>query len=220
MLPAMGFHLRIRIFSRLSGKLVRQKIWKPNGSVCGRKCVTAGAALRFKVCCSSLIGTITTILAALPLFSTPGFGQTLPTLPQATVDTTMPPITGNTYGVNAGGDLQAAINQAAANNPNLNHLIVLQAGASFPGPFTLPARAAGTGWIILQSSAIGSLPLEGRRVKPSDSPNMPQIVVDAHSGGAIQTASGTYHFRFIGIEIRPLAGMFIYNLVELGGGEL
>jgi hypothetical protein len=56
-------------------------------------------------------------------------------------------------------------------------------------------------------------------VKPSDSPNMPQIVVDAHSGGAIQTAPGTYHFRFSGIEIRPLAGMFIYNLVELGGGE-
>jgi len=105
------------------------------------------------------------ILALFPVFPTLGFGQKLPTLPQATVDTTMPPITGNTYGVNAGENLQAVINLAAANNPNLNHLIVLQAGARFLGPLTFPARPAGTGWIILQSSAIGSLPLEGRRVK-------------------------------------------------------
>ena len=159
------------------------------------------------------------ILALFPLFPTQGFGQTLPTLPQATLDTTMPPITGNTYEVNAGENLQAAINLAATNNPNLNHLIVLQAGASFPGPFTLPPRTGGTGWIILQSSAVGSLPLQGRRVKPSDSSNMPKIVVDARSGGAIQTASGTHHFRFIGIEIKPLGGVSICNLVELGTGE-
>ncbi len=158
-------------------------------------------------------------VALFPVFDTPGFGQTLPTPPQATVDTTMPPITGNTYGVNAGGNLQAAINQAAANNPNLNHLIILQAGASFPGPFTLPPRPGGTGWIILQSSAIGGLPLEGRRVKPSDSSNMPKIVVGGGSGGAIQTASGTHHFRFVGVEVKPVAGAVVYDLVEVGAGE-
>jgi hypothetical protein len=131
----------------------------------------------------------------------------------------MPLITGNTYGVNAGGNLQAAIDLAAANNPDLNHLIVLQAGASFTGPFTLPTRAAGTGWVILQSSAMGSLPREGTRVKPSDSSHMPKILVGAGSGGTIQTASGAHHFRFIGIEIKPADGAFIYNLVELGAGE-
>ncbi|MGD0625870.1 MAG: hypothetical protein ABSB32_14275, partial [Thermodesulfobacteriota bacterium] len=162
---------------------------------------------------SSVLVYMMTVLAALPLFSPPGFGQTLPTLPQATVDTTMPLITGNTYGVNAGGNLQAAIDLAAANNPDLNHLIVLQAGASFTGPFTLPTRAAGTGWVILQSSAMGSLPREGTRVKPSDSSHMPKILVGAGSGGTIQTASGAHHFRFIGIEIKPADGAFIYNLV-------
>src|SRR3989338_10014768 len=71
-----------------------------------------------------------------------GAGAALPELPRAYVDTTMPAITGNTYTVNAGGNLQATIDQAAAADPNLNHLIVVQAGATFQGRFLLRARTA------------------------------------------------------------------------------
>ena len=88
------------------------------------------------------------VIAALPLFGPRAFGQTYPTLPQAAVDTTMPVITGNTYTVNAGGDLQTSLNQSAAADTNKNHLIVLQAGAIFTGNFTFPARGAGTGYQI------------------------------------------------------------------------
>jgi hypothetical protein len=66
-----------------------------------------------------------------------GLAQRLPTLPLP-VDTTMPAITGNTYTVNAGGNLQTALNQASRANPSLNHEIIIQAGASFTGPFSLP----------------------------------------------------------------------------------
>lgn len=45
--------------------------------------------------------------AVLPLPGPRGMAQTLPTLPQATVDTAMPAITGTTYTLNVGGNLQA-----------------------------------------------------------------------------------------------------------------
>ena len=149
----------------------------------------------------------------------PAVAQILPTLPQATVDTTMPAVNGNTYAVYAGDDLQAAIDEAAAANPNLNHLIILQAGATFQGPFTLPARAAGTGWVIVRSSAIASLPPEGTRVHPSDVPNMPTIVSTGSLAVAVDTDPGAHHFRLIGIEFRPAADTFTTGLIRLGSAS-
>jgi hypothetical protein len=138
-----------------------------------------------------------------------------PTLPQLTVDTTMPTITGNTYTVSAGGSLQAALNAAAAADPNRTHLITLQAGATFTGPFTLPARAAGSGWVLIRTSAIGSLPGEGRRVGPSQANLMPKLV----AGQTVLTAGGNaHHYRLIGVEITPTT--FVYNLVDLRGSHL
>src|SRR3989442_12739652 len=39
---------------------------------------------------------------------------------------------------------------------------------------------------------------------------MPKLVVGTGVGGAIQTAAQAHHFRFIGIEVNPLAGALIY----------
>jgi hypothetical protein len=159
----------------------------------------------------------TLLLGFLWVFPTPAPAQTLPTLPQATVDTTMPPITGNTFTVNAGGNLQAAINSAASADPNQNHQIVIQAGATFQGSFTLPARAAGTGWIILRSSALGSLPAEGRRVFPSDASNMPLIQAQFQDQPAFVAASGSRNYRLVGLRISH-AGPHT-QLVQLGFTE-
>ncbi len=140
---------------------------------------------------------------------------TPPTLPQVLLDTTYVPPAGNVITVNAGGDLQAALNAA-----QLGDTIVLQAGASFLGPFLLPNKTSGSGWIYIQSSNYSSLPAPGTRVGPTDAVNMPKIVVSSIGGGAaLQTATGAHHYRFVGIEVTPLAGNFIYNLVQLGAGE-
>lgn len=136
-----------------------------------------------------------------------------PELPRAYVDTTYAPPSGSTITVNAGGNLQAALNTA-----QLGDTIVLQAGATFTGPFTLPKKTTGTGWIYVQSSALASLPPPGTRVTPANAANMPKIVVD-NNGTAITTAAGAHHYRFVGIEFKPVAGKFVFNLIDISGSS-
>ena len=138
----------------------------------------------------------------------------LPVLPQAFIDTTYAPPVGNTIIVNAGGNFQAALNNAA-----LGDTIVLQAGATFNGPFTLPNKTTGTGWIYVRSSAYASLPAPGTRVAIADAVNMPKITVSDLVGAAIQTNASAHHYRFVGIEFLPVAGRFVFDLIKIGNGE-
>lgn len=156
------------------------------------------------------------VVRALALLSFPFAvsGATLPAPPLTLIDTTYSAPSGNTITVNAGGNLQAALNSAA-----LGDTIVLQAGATFTGPFTLPNKTTGSGWIYIRSSAYSSLPPPGTRVTPADAVNMPKITVTNNVGGAIQTAAGAHHYRFVGIEFLPISGRFVTNLLELGTTE-
>lgn len=131
-------------------------------------------------------------------------------LPQAQVDATLPETTGATHTVRAGGDFQEALDRAAPGD-----VIELEAGAEYTGPFTLPAKS-GEGWIVIRSSAMDALPAEGTRVDPAHAPSMPALV--AGEGSVVKSAPGAHHYRFIGVELRPTAGTFLYNLVELGDG--
>src|SRR5215510_11043159 len=65
-----------------------------------------------------------------------------------------------TITVPAGGDLQAAINNAAPGDT-----IVLEAGATYRGPFVLPKKT-GDAFITIQSSRAGEITA---RVSPSQS---------------------------------------------------
>jgi hypothetical protein len=134
-----------------------------------------------------------------------------PELPRLYVDTTPVTPVGRTIPVPAGEDLQAALEAAKPGD-----VIMLEAGAMFTGPFTLPNKA-GSGWIIIRSSALGKNLPPGTRVDPSYAKMMPKIVA-AH-GSVITAAPGAHHYRFIGIEIRPSEGAFLYNLVLLGKNE-
>ena len=162
--------------------------------------------------------TLACLLGAVLLASWPSLSRsalpTLPSLPQATVDTTYSQPLGNTITVNAGGDFQAALN-----NANLGDTIVLQAGATFTGPYTLPNKTTGSGWIYIRSSNYSNLPAPGNRVAPTDVGNMPTIVVSANVGGAVITASNAHHYRFIGIEFKPITGQSVTELVQIGNGE-
>src|SRR2546422_6658355 len=44
----------------------------------------------------------------------------------------------------------------------------------------------------------------------------PKIVAGSNVGPAIQAASGAHHFRFIGIEAKPLPGAKTFRIIELG----
>jgi len=155
-------------------------------------------------------------MALLSLWPSLGSGMpALPTLPQATIDTSYSPPTGNTITVNAGGNFQTALN-----NANPGDTIVLQAGATFTGNFTLPVKTTGTGWIYIVSSNYSSLPSPGNRVAPTDAPNMATLVFPyGNNGVGIQTASGASNYRFVGVEMRPATSVFMYTLFAVGNGE-
>jgi hypothetical protein len=128
-------------------------------------------------------------------------------LPRASVDTREPVTSGRTIHVAAGESLQSALNQAQPGDR-----ITLEAGATYEGPFTLPKKN-GHAWIVVASHRLRDLPAD-RRVTPAQSRAMAKIV--AASRSAIIAEDGAHHYRFAGVEIAPMPGEFLYNLIELG----
>jgi len=142
----------------------------------------------------------------------------LPQPPAVLLDTTYSPPTGNTLTVNAGDDLQAALNAAQPNDT-----IVLAAGATFTGNFALPDKTSGSGWIYLQTSAYSSLPPPGSRVGPANAAAMAKIV-SPNTDPAIFTPALTpsHHYRFVGIEItttHATTEFTNFGLASLGDGD-
>jgi hypothetical protein len=129
-------------------------------------------------------------------------------LPRVYLSTGMPAVAGPVTVVEAGQDLQAALN--AAPRPSV---IQLAAGAVFSGNYVLPAKA-GSGVIILRSA--GTLPPEGVRVTAASASNYARIVTP-NSMPALRTAAGgdASHYRIVGVEITSSAAM-TYSIVHIG----
>ena len=138
------------------------------------------------------------------------------------------PAPGSTITVSSGGDLQAALN-----NANCGDTIQLQAGATFTGVFTFPAKSCDDNhWIIVRTSADDSLlPAEGTRLTPcyagvSSLPGRPslqcastnnvlaKLVMAKASDGPIVFASGANHYRLMGLEITRLPGTGSVNALS------
>ena len=139
------------------------------------------------------------------------------TVPSAMSDTPAP---GSVITVNAGGDLQSALN-----NAHCGDTIHLQAGATFTGRFIVPAKNCDNNhWIIIRTSSPDSaLPAEGQRATPcyagvasltgrpqyscSNPKNvMAKVQNQAQGDGPFQFATGANYYRFIGLEITRPAG--------------
>src|SRR5437867_6374244 len=73
----------------------------------------------------------------------PAHAAVLPELPRVYLNTTYTLPTGPTITVPAGGDFQGALNSAQPNS-----VIILTAGATYTGNFTLPNKSA-PGWIYI-----------------------------------------------------------------------
>lgn len=143
-----------------------------------------------------------------------------PELPRVYLNTAMPTVTGTSIVVPAGGDLQAAINQAVPGDE-----IVLQAGATYTGSFYLPVKSGasttpGTGSVIvIRSSALTNLP-EGQRVSPSQAQYMARIETNLDGAEVIGTVAGTAGWRLAGLEITSAPGVTLLGrLVRFGDGN-
>jgi len=140
------------------------------------------------------------------------------------------PASGPTITVPANGNLQDALNSATC-----GEIIQLQAGSTFTGQYTLPAKSCDDQhWIIVRTSAANSsLPPEGTRMTPcyagvSSLPGRPAfacpspqkvLATISYSGtgdGPIIFANGANHFRLLGLEItrtpndgKPVTGLIV-----------
>jgi hypothetical protein len=144
-------------------------------------------------------------------------------LPRVYLSTTLAdtPAPGSTTKVNAGGDLQGALNNASCGDT-----IELQAGATFAArQYTLPAKACDDQhWIIIRTSAPdASLPPEGTRMTPcyagvTSLPGRPafncrstqnvlaKIVYSGSGEGPLVLAPGANYYRLLGLEITRAVG--------------
>jgi hypothetical protein len=139
------------------------------------------------------------------------------TVPSAMADTPAP---GSIVSVNAGGNLQLALNNAQCGD-----VIQLQAGAIFSGSFKVPAKNCDIKhWIIIRTSAPDSaLPAEGQRATPcyagvASLPGRPQyacanpqnvmakVQMEKAGDGPFKFANGANYYRFIGLEVTRPAG--------------
>lgn len=132
-------------------------------------------------------------------------------LPRELVDTTFPTQAGRTIRVEAGANLQAALDGATGGDT-----LELAAGATFMGPLTLRARA-GSDWIVIRSDG-AALPAEGRRVGPSDAAAMARIVAPPGLNAVVTDAS-SHHVRFVGIEFTTSTDAYSTAIVDLGSSE-
>ena len=150
---------------------------------------------------------------------------TQPTLPQKTVSLTLP-----TQGTSTCPTLTTGSNcirnvpsedatsfQNAINASTCGDTIVLVAGSTYNGNFTIPATSC-SGWIEIVSSALTSLPPSGNRVGPSNAANMARISTPDVSP-TIRFLPNSNHWRLMGLEITTSyvsTTNTVFNLVSAG----
>jgi hypothetical protein len=123
---------------------------------------------------------------------------------------TVPASTGRQIIVNQGGDLQAAIDGAA-----LGDLILLQAGATFTGNFTLPAKT-GTGYITIRTNIADPVP-PGTRITPATAAGLSKIK-SPNTYTALRTEPYAHHYVIQLIDF-PANVSGYGEVISLGDGS-
>jgi hypothetical protein len=189
------------------------------GVIAGTTALSGSYPLTAKV--TDAAGHTATAVLSLVVSSTNGFDGPAE-LPRVYIQTAMSntPAPGTTMTVNSGRALPSALTRA-----NCGDTVQLQAGATFTGIFTFPAKSCDDGhWIVVRSSTNNAnLPAEGTRLTPcyagiSSLPGRPafncastnnvlaKLVMAEVGSGPVVFASGANHYRLIGLEITRLGG--------------
>lgn len=116
--------------------------------------------------------------------------------------------------VKRGGDFQAALEKAVPGDT-----ILLEAGVTFSGAFTLPKKN-GAEFVTIRSSASNDkLPSDGKRLDPQKYlDQLPKIVSDVKGEPAILAVEGAHHYRFVAVEFGPtIEGL--YDIIRIGTGQ-
>ena len=166
----------------------------------------------------SLPGTYVLKLAAI----NNGYSQsgllTLTVTGAVATDPTAPELFDTTYSLPTGGTTHTPANgtefQAALNAAQPGDVIVLQAGTTYKGNFSLPKKQ-GDGWIYIVSSKLSQLAVD-ERVGLDDAVNMPKLVAADNQLPVIRTEFGSHHYRLAGIEVTTDADKL--DLIRTGYG--
>lgn len=177
----------------------------------------------------TLVGGFTYTITSLP-------GQIIPALPTLPAevsacpgnDCVMPDTTGyiiKTVCTPSGCDytnLQTALTNEAC---GAGKIIQIQAGQTFTGNFSIPAKTCNTGkWFIVRTNAFASLPPPGTRVAPADIVNMPTLRCSTTGAPCLSVNNTSKRVRVIGLFITvPVSGSFDQTaaMVDLGdAGDL
>ncbi|HYE88873.1 MAG TPA: glycosyltransferase [Vicinamibacterales bacterium] len=137
----------------------------------------------------------------------------VPELPRLSVSVGDLPPASRTLTVRRGDNLQAAIDNARGGD-----VITLEPGAEFEGPFRLPKRS-GDGWVVIRPALDdAALPARGERISPMRATGLPRLI--SRSDVVVKADPGAHHYRLIGLEIAPAAGVALRSIVDLGGDAI
>ncbi len=147
-----------------------------------------------------------------------------PELPRSYVDTTYPTqslsrtvrsVKASCTGFsNCYTSLQLAIDSAIQGDE-----IVIDNTLTITGPIYLRNKTTGSGWIVIRTSSLYSLPPVGVRVSPANSSVMPKIVSPGSNLSAIQTDESAHNYRLVGLEVIDAPNDDTNVLVQLGTGD-
>ena len=120
---------------------------------------------------------------------------------------------GSVIQLDSNGDLQRALNEAKPGDT-----IVLQAGAVYEGPFSLPVKS-GSEFITIQTSRLNDLP-DNARVSPSQSALFAKLQSSTNGSPILKTQPAAHHYKFVGIEFSTTSpDVKVTDLVRLGASE-
>jgi hypothetical protein len=112
----------------------------------------------------------------------------------------------------------ARTSRGALNAAQPGDVILLEAGATFRGNFTLPLKSGGAFITIRSTAPDNQLPPAGVRISPAFAPLLPKIQ-SPNTAPALKTAPGTHHWRLQFLQFG--ANQYGFgDIIQLGDGSM